>query len=48
MSKRVQKWALPDHVVVVESLPKSSAGKILKSEVRILASSILLDAKAPN
>ena len=34
LSTKVAKWALPDAVVFVESIPRTSAGKFLKSALR--------------
>ncbi|TKT70852.1 long-chain fatty acid--CoA ligase [Afipia massiliensis] len=31
---RLQKWALPDHILILPMLPRSTAGKLLKNEIR--------------
>ena len=33
-SGRLSKWALPDQIVLVESIPKTSVGKIDKKRIR--------------
>ena len=34
LTDKVARWWLPDDVIVVESLPHSATGKILKRELR--------------
>ena len=34
LSSRIVKWWMPDEVVVVENLPHTATGKLLKSELR--------------
>jgi 3-(methylthio)propionyl---CoA ligase len=34
LKTRLQKWALPDHVLVFPTIPRSTVGKILKNEIR--------------
>jgi fatty-acyl-CoA synthase len=34
LSERIQKWALPDHILVFPDLPRSTVGKLLKADIR--------------
>jgi fatty-acyl-CoA synthase len=34
MSNYLQKWAMPDHIILLSTLPRSDAGKLLKTEIR--------------
>jgi 3-(methylthio)propionyl---CoA ligase len=39
---KIARWWMPDHILFVESLPKTGTGKVLKNELRELYGSILL------
>ncbi len=41
LATRVQKWAMPDHILVFASLPRSAAGKLLKTEIRVTVRTML-------
>lgn len=37
MSKRLARWCLPDHIIVIDQMPLASTGKIDKAALRMLA-----------
>lgn len=39
---KIARWWMPDHILFVETLPKTGTGKVLKNELRELYGSILL------
>lgn len=43
MSEKVAKWSLPDAVVVVDSLPHTATGKLLKKDLRESYKNFLID-----
>lgn len=43
LRQRLQKWALPDRILVFSELPRSTAGKLLKNEIRAQVLAIIED-----
>jgi fatty-acyl-CoA synthase len=39
---KIARWWMPDHILFVETLPKTGTGKVLKNELREMYGSILL------
>ncbi|MDO9476897.1 MAG: AMP-binding protein, partial [Pseudohongiella sp.] len=41
---KIARWWMPDHILFVESLPKTGTGKVLKNELREQYGNILISA----